>query len=197
MAVNSITASILEDTTTLENISEDIYSGELTAPSTGGDYTIQVTAYDDAGNVAVATSEVIEVSIWHTPKTDWKATDRFNFEDYNRIKNNLQWLHDKVEELYKPFEIQDMGEDITDYLSYWEAKYFNAWEQNLDIINGNMYKQDYGVAQRFFENGAFIQWNELNRLESATLCMRDILDREEAGLRRIPFRLGNFKGVRI
>lgn len=196
MAVERVTADIGKENLQLENTEDNLYEGSVTAPDIGGNYSVQISAYDDAGNISQA-SEMVEVSIWHTPKTDWKPTDRFNFVDYNRIKNNLQWLHDKVEELYKSFSIEDMGEDIKDYTSFWKPKYFNAWEKNLDIINSNMFKQDYGVSQRFFENGVFIQWNELNRLESAILRMRDILDREEAGLRRIPFRLGNFKEVRI
>lgn len=196
MAVEKVTASIAETETELQNTEESAYAGSLEAPSEGGDYSLEVAAYDDAGNVTVLSSDV-EVSIWHTPKTDWKSTDRFNFVDYNRIKNNLQWLYEKVTELYKPFEIENMGEDITDYSSYWQVKYFNAWEQNLDIINSNMFTKDYGTAQRFFENGPFIQWTELNRIESAILNMRDILDRQEKGIKRLSFRLGTFKGVRI
>lgn len=134
---------------------------------------------------------------WTIPKTDWKSTDRFNFVDYNRIKNNLLWLHEKVSKLYRPFEIKDMGEDITDYLSYWKVQYFNAFEKNLDIINNHMFTKDYGVAQRFFENGPFIQWTELNRIEGTILKMRDILDRQEAGLMRFSFRLGMNKDVRV
>ena len=134
---------------------------------------------------------------WNIPKIDWKMTDRFNLDDYNRIKNNLQWLHEKVSELYNPFNIVDMGEDIIDYSSYWNVDYFNAWEQNLDIINDHMFSKDYGVAQSFFENGPFIQWTELNRIEGAILSMRDILDMQEKGLRKFPFVLGRYKGIRI
>ena len=196
MAVEKVTASISDVETELQNTDDSTYTGSLEAPSEGGEYSLEVSAYDDAGNVSVISSE-IEVSIWHTPKTDWKATDRFNFVDYNRIKNNLLWLHEKVSELYRPFEVEDMGEDITDYSSYWKVQYFNAWEKNLDIINNQMFTKDYGMAQRFFENGPFIQWAELNRIESAILYMRDILDRQEMGIRKLSFRLGTFKEVRI
>lgn len=196
MAIEKVIASIAEEETELQNTEDSTYTGSLEAPSEGGDYSLEVAAYDDAGNISVMSSE-IEVSIWHNPKTNWKSTDRFNFVDYNRIKNNLLWLHEKVSELYKSFEIEDMGEDITDYLSYWKVQYFNAWEKNLDIINNNMFTKDYGMAQRFFENGPFIQWTELNRIESAILNMRDILDRQEKGIGRLSFRLGTFREVRI
>ena len=196
MAVEKVTASMADETTQLQNTENSTYTGSLEAPSEGGEYSLEISAYDDSGNVSVISSE-IEVSIWHTPKTDWKSTDRFNFVDYNRIKNNLLWLHEKVSELYRPFEIEDMGMDITDYLSYWKVQYFNAWEKNLDIINNHMFSRDYGVAQRFFENGPFIQWMELNRIENAILNMRDILERQEAGIRRLSFRFGKFKEVSI
>ena len=196
MAVEKVTASMAETETELQNTESSTYAGSLKAPLEGGNYEIEIAAYDDSGNVSVARSE-IEVSMWHTPKTDWKSTDRFNFVDYNRIKNNLLWLKEKVSELYSPFEMEDMGKDITDYLSYWKVRYFNAWEINLDIINNHMFTKDYGVAQRFFENGPFIQWTELNRIESAILNMRDILDRQEMGIRRFAFRFGTFKEVQI
>lgn len=196
MAVEKVTAGIAGEETELQNTEDDNYSGSLEAPSEGGTYELEIAAYDDSGSVSVISSE-IEVSIWHTPKTDWKPTDRFNFVDYNRIKNNLLWLYDKVTELYSSFEIEDMGEDITDYLSYWKVQYFNAWEKNLDIINNHMFTKNYGTAQRFFENGPFIQWTELNRIESAILNMRSILDSQESGLGRFSFRLGTYKEVRI
>ena len=134
---------------------------------------------------------------WKTPKTDWTSSSRFNLSDYNRIKNNLQWLYNKVCELYKKFSIVDMGEDIESYGENWNVAFFNAWEQNLDTINANMFVQDYGKRRTFFANGPFIPAEDLNRIESATLKMKEILERQEAGLRRIPFRLGTFREVRI
>ena len=83
---------------------------------------------------------------WITPKTNWISTDRFNIADYNRIKNNLEYLHE--------------------------------------------------YAQRFYDNGPFIQFGELNRIESAVLKIYELLGRQEAGLSKLSFRLGNAKGVK-
>lgn len=135
--------------------------------------------------------------IWIKPKTDWVSTDRFNIEDYNRIKGNLEYLHRKATEITKLFDILDMGSDKDNYADYFYASEFNLFEQNLEIINQNILSQDYGTAQVFFDNGPFIQWEELNRIESATLSMKDILDLQAAGLRRLSFRLGNMKGVAV
>ena len=33
---------------------------------------------------------------WVEPKTNWSSNDRFNIADFNRIKNNLEFLCTKV-----------------------------------------------------------------------------------------------------
>lgn len=197
MAIEREIAEISGEVSWLENAQKDLYEGRIQAPEKSGVYHSVVKAYDEDGNVSVKNSDPINVTIWRPPKTNWTSNDRFNYVDYNRIKNNLQWLYEKAVELYKTFPIADMGEDIESYTAYWPVAFFNAWEQNLDTINKNMFVQNYGNKQVFYENGTFIQWNELNRIEGATLRMREILDSQEAGLKRLSFRLGNFKGVRV
>ena len=134
--------------------------------------------------------------VWTDPKTNWENTDKFNVSDFNRIKNNIEFLHNEAELLYKNFEISNMGQNIESYESYWDVKCFNAFEENIETINNIIFTQDYGIMQRFFENGPFIKWDELNRIETACLRMKDILHRQKIGLRKIPFSLGNMKGVR-
>ena len=134
---------------------------------------------------------------WEEPKIDWKSTDRFNFSDYNRIKNNISYVYKKATELNKPFDIEDMGEDINDYTSFWNVIYFNAWENNIEALNNNVFMKDYGTKQTFYENGAFIQYSELNRLESAILNMKKILDAQEISVNKLPFVLGRFKAIRV
>lgn len=133
---------------------------------------------------------------WQEPRV-WAADDRFNISDYNRIKGNLEYLHEKAEELYHIFQISNMGSDKADYSAYFYASEFNAFEQNLDTINQNIFSQDFGVRQTFYDNGPFIQWEELNRIEDAILSMYQLLERQETVLRRLSFRLGNMKGVAV
>ena len=134
---------------------------------------------------------------WQKPKTDWKSTDRFNISDYNRIKNNLEYLHGFAEKLYLPFSIDDMGDDKESYADYFYADEFNLFEDNLKTINQNVFTQDFGIAQKFYDNGPFIKYDELNRIESAILSIYNMLSRQTSGLRTIAFRLGNMKGVKI
>ena len=133
---------------------------------------------------------------WIEPKTNWAIGDRFNISDYNRIKGNLIFLHGRAKELYPDFDIINMGVD-KGYSDYPYAREINNFEKNLEIINNNVFTQDLGATVTFYSNGAFIQWNELNRIESAMLNIYEMLDRQEAGLPILAFRLGNAKGVRV
>lgn len=137
------------------------------------------------------------VMSWQQPKTDWTALDLFNIEDYNRIKGNLEYLHEKAQKLYREFSAEDMGEEKADYSAYFYADEFNAFESNLDTINKNVFAQEIGEKQTFFDNGPFIDWEELNRIESASLIIYRMLNRQEPALRRLSFRLGNLKGVSV
>lgn len=135
---------------------------------------------------------------WKEPKIDWnKNRDRFNIEDYNRIKNNLTYLHEKAKALYKNFSIEDMGEDLMDYTPYLYADQFNRFEKNLEIINSSALPQDIGASQTFYSNGKFIDYEELNRIENAMLSIKKMFENQEIGLRKIPFRLGAFRDIRI
>lgn len=134
---------------------------------------------------------------WQKPKTDWTADDRFNIKDYNRIKNNLAYLWEEVCKMWEEFDIEDMGEDITSIKAIWNVQYFNAFESNVDTINQHMLTQSFGLRQTFYVNGVFIQYGELNRIEGAILKMKQIVDGKKAGIRRLSFRLGAPKGLRL
>lgn len=133
--------------------------------------------------------------VWEEPKTDWKETDRFNIRDYNRIKNNLAYLHEQMITLVLYFPIKEMGEDITDYTGYWDYNIFNNFEENLDLINARIENKNFGQSQRFFSNGVFIGYSELNRIESACLDMKKSIDEITFHIGRIPFRLGNYNSI--
>lgn len=138
--------------------------------------------------------------MWEQPKTDWKSGDFFNVSDYNRIKGNLDELRNVAMTMWSSFDdhgYKEMGADKTYQDISFFADEINAFEYNLEIINQNILTQDYGKSQMFFDNGPFIGSAELNRIESAILSMYEILKRQEAGLRKLSFRLGNMKGVAV
>lgn len=197
MAITKVTASIGGNSIELSTAGNGIYTGEARAPTDTGSHEVSVLVESDNGQIQSKSYFTVIEKQGQTFKTDWKPTDRFNFSDYNRIKNNLYKLWQRACELIYRFEIQDMGNDINSYSGHWEVEFFNAWEENLEIIDRHIISKDYGVRQTFYENGQFIKWDELNRIESATLDMWNTLDGLEAGFRRLPFRFGIYKEVRI
>lgn len=126
---------------------------------------------------------------WAIPKTDWAPGDRFNVTDYNRIKNNLAYLHDLGTELYPSFSIEDMGAD-KDVTGHYFASEFNVLENNLNAINSGTYPRDYGGGQTFADNGPFIGYAELNRLEAAVLGIYNTLTSQKDGVNKLAITLG-------
>lgn len=133
---------------------------------------------------------------WIEPKTNWTSSSRFNIEDFNRIKNNLLYLHDVALVRVGAFEIESMGEDLyvgEDEYKNWVVEDFNAIENNLHTISNKIMDADIGTKKTFYENGLMPDYVELNRIESVTLRNKNALDNLSAGLRRIPFKLGQFR----
>ena len=133
---------------------------------------------------------------WITPKIDWSATDRFNIVDYNRIKNNLNYLWEESQKIWGEYDIEDMGANLTSYASYWRYQDFNRFENNLETINNHMLRDNFGAKQTFYPNGVFIGFEELNRIENACLTMKATIDGWYEAMAILPFRLGNKGGIK-
>lgn len=136
------------------------------------------------------------MSTWITPKTNWKSTDCFNYWDYNRIKGNLAYLHEQVCLLCKNITIDDMGDDC-EWATFYYADDFNKFEKNLEKINLACYSFNIGTTLRFYSNGGFIKYDELNRIESACLKIYEQLLRHKQSLQKIPFTMGRYREVRV
>lgn len=200
--IKKVEASFDNQKKELNKQQDDYYKNNFTAPKVSGNFGVEVKAYDDGGNVAIANPQntagmIVNVTKWSRPKTNWTILDKFNIEDYNRIKRNLEHLHEEANKLYQTFSMIDMGADKDFYTEYFYSDEINKFEENLEVINEHIFTQDYGTSQKFYDNGKFIQWQELNRIESAILNMKMILEAQKAGLRRLPFTLGRFREVRI
>lgn len=137
-----------------------------------------------------------EVMAWQTPKTNWISSDRFNISDYNRIKNNIKFLEELGREVYQFFSLSDMGDDKTSYAGYWTPAEFNLFESNLEVIKQNFPDSNIGTRKTFFENGPFIDREELNRIESALLAYYNMASLQRGTIPRLAVRLGNVKGVK-
>ncbi|MGN8818541.1 hypothetical protein ACTNEN_09505 [Oribacterium sp. HCP28S3_H8] len=129
---------------------------------------------------------------WSTPKTDWKSTDYFNRSDYNRIKNNLEFLQEQSLKVLNPCTIADMGNDVTDPNHIWDPAEFNLLEENLKRILSTNQFDSYqpGTARVYTYDGSFISYTELNRLESWIARLGDNLTQILTDRKRLSFILG-------
>lgn len=134
---------------------------------------------------------------WTTPKTDWKGSttdgvysgDFFNAEDFNRIKNNLDYLRELAIKMYDEFSIDSLGSDRT-AKDYFYADEINKLENNLKTINNNTLKRAYGTAPTYSDNGKTMDYKELNRLEGAILDLYNRLTNEHDGRRMFEWNFG-------
>lgn len=127
--------------------------------------------------------------MWQTPKTDWTASDVVLCSDYNRIKGNIDYLQTLACKIYKGFDIEEMGDDKTEE-QYPYADEYNRLEQNIEMIAKSTAGFQYGESPVFFDNGNFLDYQELNRIERATLDMYNQLTNQYKGRRMLTFTLG-------
>lgn len=135
---------------------------------------------------------------WETPKTNWQGYvdnngnyigDRFNASDFNRIKNNLEYLKELAIKLYDSFSIVSLGADKTP-ADYFYADEINALEENLNTINKNTLNMSYGTSPVYNDNGNTMDFIELNRLEGAILDLYDKLTNKSNGRRMFTWNFG-------
>lgn len=138
------------------------------------------------------------MSEWKTPKTDWYGYtdgdglyhgDRFNTDDFNRIKNNLVYLRNLAVSLYPQFTLSNMGEDKSKD-QYFYAEEINTIENNLKVIAEKTFAPDIGESSLYVANGRLFDYQELNRIEGATLDMYNQLTNQYKGRRMLTFTLG-------
>ena len=133
---------------------------------------------------------------WSKPKTDWVSTDFVNTKDYNRLADNLYYLRDMAKSLYGEIQIIEMetGKKISDF-PYSDI--FNTIEQNLATLNRNTYDLDIGDTKTFYTNSPYIDYQELNRIESWTLTLLNKLTAQKVALSHLAVKLGDDKHKRV
>lgn len=129
------------------------------------------------------------MATWIEPKTDWEATDYFNAEDYNRIKNNLEYLYVMAQAMYPSFLIVSGGND-KNIGDFFYADEINILEDNLESINVNTLQEDYGTTLSFNDNDHVLDYVELNRLESACVDLHNKYINERLGQRHFTWHFG-------
>lgn len=128
--------------------------------------------------------------MWQTPKTDWQASDYFNISDYNRIKGNINAIRDLASTLWAEIDFSEMGDDKTynDYGFY--ADEINLFEENIENFKQSLVDLPVGTKKTFYENTPFIDYTELNRIESACLRFYQNVQSAANDRKRLAFTLG-------
>ena len=133
---------------------------------------------------------------WVTPKTNWAITDYFNIEDYTRIVGNLKYIKDYLETMYAPVNLANMADTKT-YSSFLYASEVNAIENNLAALNEGTYNYDIGETKEYVQNGHTPDFEELNRIESAILKLKETLEAQYKNIPRLSFTLGLYRGLQV
>ena len=133
---------------------------------------------------------------WITPKTDWTDGEFFDKDDFNRIIGNIDFLYNLYTSLGNtPFTPASMGTAVTTYsVTVWNYAYFNNLQTNINTMYANI--PTLGEIRDMFtysENGAFCTADELNYIENSCIDVEAALQAQIAGIRRIPFKLGQYK----
>lgn len=139
---------------------------------------------------------------WQTPKTDWHGErdkqgvytgDRFNAKDFNRIHQNIQYLKEFAEKLYSdvPSIPTIRTVQVGDFVY---ADEINQIEDNFKRIAQFTFDRNYGDCPVYHDNDSFIDFRELNRLESAILDVYDRLNNQYNGRRTFTWAFGTKGG---
>lgn len=132
---------------------------------------------------------------WITPKTDWTSTDRFNIEDFNRIRSNTEIALRYVSAVYG-LPIEAVAENLSDYSEVFRAEDFNEIENAIEVIGRYITDYEVGFKKTFYPNGMFITYMELNRIEKILAYLEDDITKWLNSLYSLPMVLGRDRDFR-
>lgn len=137
---------------------------------------------------------------WIEPKTDWDITDYFNINDYGRIVNNIAYLKEYAKTILLNLENVEFSENIVNdktYSSMIYASEINAIEDKLEELNLKTYAINIGEKKTYYPNEKTMNYDDLNRIETACLNIFKTISSHINEIQRFPFTLGGQKGIVI
>jgi hypothetical protein len=139
---------------------------------------------------------------WETPKTDWFGStdidgvytgDRFNASDFNRIKNNIEFIWDIASSLYEGIESIQLWDDRTP-ADYFYADEMNALVHYVESINSKTLEISHELWRSYADNGSTMTFDELNRLEQLEFELgENFVDQFHAG----SYSVGSCRNISI
>lgn len=171
---------------------------QLAAPET---YATDPLDIDNAaGPLTVMTGGAVEVTLTHrmlTPYTAWTIQydsegeytgDFFNVEDYDRIKQNIEYLREYAYFLYGGFTLRGMAAVTVE--SYGYASTIDALDANLEAIAANTFRPpDMMPVKQWRGNQPPPGADDWNRIENTCLLLFEQFERQFACLPKLAFEL--------
>ena len=153
-----------------------------------------------AGPLTVMTGGEVEVTLTHrmlTPYTAWTIQydsegeytgDFFNVEDYDRIKQNIEYLREYAYFLYGGFTLRGMAAVTVE--SYGYASTIDALDANLEAIAANTFRPpDMLPVKQWRGNQPPPGADDWNRIENTCLLLFEQFERQSACLPKLAFEL--------
>lgn len=171
---------------------------QLAAPEV---YATDPVDFDNAaGPLTVMTGGELEVTLTHrmlTPYTAWAIRydsegeytgDFFNVEDYDRIKQNIEYLREYAYFLYGGFTMRGMVAVTVE--SYGYASTIDALDANLEAIAANTFRPpDMMPVKQWRGNQPPPGADDWNRIENTCLLLFEQFERQFACLPKLAFEL--------
>lgn len=153
-----------------------------------------------AGPLTIMTGGELEVTLTHrmlTPYTTWAIRydsegeytgDFFNVEDYDRIKQNIEYLREYAYFLYGGFTMRGMVAVTVE--SYGYASTIDALDANLEAIAANTFRPpDMMPVKQWRGNQPPPGADDWNRIENTCLLLFEQFERQFACLPKLAFEL--------
>lgn len=171
---------------------------QLAAPEV---YATDPVDFDNtAGPLTIMTGGELEVTLTHrmlTPYTTWAIRydsegeytgDFFNVEDYDRIKQNIEYLREYAYFLYGGFTMRGMVAVTVE--SYGYASTIDALDANLEAIAANTFRPpDMMPVKQWRGNQPPPGADDWNRIENTCLLLFEQFERQFACLPKLAFEL--------
>lgn len=164
-------------------------------------YATDPVDFDNAaGPLTVMAGGELEVTLTHrmlTPYTTWAIRydsegeytgDFFNVEDYDRIKQNIEYLREYAYFLYGGFTMRGMVAVTVE--SYGYASTIDALDANLEAIAANTFRPpDMMPVKQWRGNQPPPGADDWNRIENTCLLLFEQFERQFACLPKLAFEL--------
>ena len=164
-------------------------------------YATDPVDFDNAaGPLTIMTGGELEVTLTHrmlTPYTAWAIRydsegeytgDFFNVEDYDRIKQNIEYLREYAYFLYGGFTMRGMVAVTVE--SYGYASTIDALDANLEAIAANTFRPpDMMPVKQWRGNQPPPGADDWNRIENTCLLLFEQFERQFACLPKLAFEL--------